>query len=596
MGGRMMVIMSMFDGTKKESFGAWRDRMRAYLGTKKLWRYVASAPPRPGGVEEQALGEGEDPGEGGALVRRWTLEQWEDLNLLVFSELSLYTSGEANELVCLHGGGNECNGLRAWEALNATYDPTGEDNMIDLRVAVWNRAMGKDEDPDLYVCRQEADRRRLRENGIEVTDGELLVIAVKNLPESYEQLGVMARADPTAFDWHKFKVMARATYRARESRKEAKALETAMYGQVRQPKLCYTCQSPDHEARGCPQRAAGGPKPAGGGFVSRGGRGAGRNGGRGRGGPGRGRGSEGRQGGGWGSADWATVKCSRCHKLGHPIRACGEQGQQQQPSVHFADHEFEVGYVAEEVGEEVPQQEEDVGFMAQELGEVALRAEDRRESGRVRRLIADSGTTTTMVNSVEGLHDVVYRCGRVLTAGGVIESVAEGKMHVKVLDTRGRVGRLYINRVVVIPSLARGLFSVTQAAQQGARMVLDATSGWLVWDTIEVQLRSVRGACTCFKLSWRARMRVAPRRLATGITARSLMTMRRIWRTRRRGTWRSSLGGCGMPSWGTAMLGTCVSWATGALGCRRTWWWRGCVRRASWGSMCMGRIRRVWSE
>jgi hypothetical protein len=136
----------------------------------------------------------------------------------------------------------------------------------------------------------------------------------------------------------------------------------------------------------------------------------------------------------------------------------------------------------------VLQQEDDVGFMAQEIGEVALRAEDQRESGRVRRLIADSGTTTTMVNSVEGLHDVVYRRGRVLTAGGVIESVAEGKMRVKVLDTRGRVGRLYINRVVVIPSLARGLFSVTQAAQQGARMVLDVTSGWLVWDTIQVQL------------------------------------------------------------------------------------------------------------
>ena len=377
---------------------------------------VSSSKKKKGGAIKQ---EGEP--KGGGLAMQSTLAQepaqggGEDkINRKIYAKLAMWTEKPALDTVKKYE--RTMDGRAAWRDLVRQYELSGMPRRASehAKLAVLKLHPAR---PVEFFTEYETITGNLADMGEVMNEDARLGTAMGKMTEEYATLRTVLEAtEGLTYDLFKERVMA-FYYRQQASTEARNAALAAQFNGV-----CRECGEFGHMAYQCPQASGGG---------GRGGRGGGR-GGKHHGGRGAGRGGQGKFKG----------KCNHCRKPGHMERDCRQLKREQAQEANAA---IEVALAATERGRD-PASRTDMGAT----------------------WVVDSGSTTHMVQSSDGLTDVRQVHGEVVVANNqVVQSTGVGRMAVILKDAAGRSVRATMYDVLVVPELGRNLLSVKRITCAG---------------------------------------------------------------------------------------------------------------------------------
>ena len=427
---------------KEEDWSEWKVKFRGLLRTKKLLRHLETEQPTA---------------SGGTLEGTAALEKWRDEDEAVFFELIFYTTGTACKLVQQFENGTQ--GKRAWDVLVDKYEGSGSMKTVELLQMLMSCQLEESKDPDPFFIKIESLQRRLNNRGRNYTDDMLKDLLIGKLPREgkYHPLISEFIGEQRTIDYERVKERVRLHWRtfireqeqAEDDESSAKALMAKGSGAGgqgaadKQKEKCFRCKKPGHRSFECPQQQ---PR------NNQGNRGRGRHGvggGRGhRGGRGFGAGRhQNNQRGDWKKQQGDGSRCFVCEGHGHKSFECPTNKKKHQ------EHRDAGGEDAK--ANSALQEEEEIALMANVIPSRITASEIEHKGA----WIVDSGATTHMVNSKEGLTDVVWSKGRVIVAGGkVLESVGTGSVKAMVKTKDGRTAPASFKNVLIVPELKRNLF------------------------------------------------------------------------------------------------------------------------------------------
>lgn len=464
---------------KVEEWPQWKMKFQAVLNGKGLLATLKS----------------EKPGESATTEVK---AAWQKKDQDIFFQLILHTSGAAGSLV--EQFEEECSGQLAWKALIEKYEQKGSVGAVDLHKEMMKCRLGDNQDPDLFFALLESFQRRLKALKQIVTNEMLVAMILSKLPPGYDTICAILEAggiDGSPFTYDQVKERIRAYYKRRiadgtdeEDEKDgAKALAVDARGGGREQKspLCFGCGEAGHLKFQCPKRNKTG-QGAGGGWRGNGNkhRGGGR-GGRG--------GFGGRQqqqrGGGRGYGNWNRgpgnhktpfkLRCYSCNREGHKAEDCPDK-QMDKANTVTTGH-----------GEEAS-----IALAASDGTEVLLVKERNSSAGmksteEATRWVVDSGCTSHMTSSSEGLINIEWTEGKVVVADGkVLESTGVGSMDTIVRDQQGRVIKVSLHGVMIVPRLGRSLLSVRKITGRGGKVTFAGTEAHIEINGLSIPLK-VRG-------------------------------------------------------------------------------------------------------
>jgi len=326
---------------------------------------------------------------------------------------------------------------KAWANLVAKYEPKTSGTLVLLKKEFFASKMESAEaDPDEWIASLERTRQRLRMMKSVVTDEDLMIHILNNLPKDYdaivEQLeDDLAASGPNKLTLERVRDKLRIKFQRLHRDDAADQKETALAAGNFLPKfkgLCRVCGKQGHKGSDCWQnknkgsgQSTANTNPTGGG--------------RGNGGGGNGNGGR-RNGGGRGRFDG---KCFYCGKTGHRISECRQKQQHERANVATEEAEVVLASFAS------PKVDSDLDVW-----------------------IGDTGATQHMTYMAEGMYDLVAVNREIKIGDGKkLHSVHEGKLKVTVVQLNGKTVDLTLSKVQFVPGLCCNLFSMTQAMQQG---------------------------------------------------------------------------------------------------------------------------------
>ena len=128
------------------------------------------------------------------------------------------------------------------------------------------------------------------------------------------------------------------------------------------------------------------------------------------------------------------------------------------------------------------------------LGEPGARECQRGSKERACWLV-DSGCTSHMVSSGEGLTDIRWGKGRVIVAGGEeLESVGAGSINGVIKTRQGESRRIVFKDVLIVPGLGgRSLLSVKRIVDLGGKVTFSLSNAAIEINGVELPMRSTTG-------------------------------------------------------------------------------------------------------
>ena len=389
---------------------------------------------------------------------------------------------------------DECSGQLAWKALIDKYEQKGAVAAVDLHRDLMKCRLGETEDPDSFFVRIESLQRRLKALGQSVTDEMLAAMILSKLPSNYDTLGAILESgnNGDAFKYDQMKERIRAYFNRRiidsvgeDGDNGGKALlaTDATRGKDQRP-VCFGCGEPGHIKFNCPKKAVQG--------GSGDWRGLGRyRGGGGRSGRGRFGGRQHQRGGGRGyggnqdrgSGNYkgpSKLKCYTCNKEGHKAQDC--------PGKHVDK--------ANTVTTTGDSEEASIALAASD-GEVIWMAKERSSSiggnkgTEASSWVVDSGCTSHMTSSEEGLTKIKWTTGKVVVADGkTLESIGVGTMDAMVCDQQGKATTVSFNEVLIVPRLGRNLLSVKKIVGRGGKVVFAGAESYIEVNLTRLPLKA----------------------------------------------------------------------------------------------------------
>lgn len=380
---------------------------------------------------------------------------WKKKDRKIYYLLISYTSSFAFDLV-FQFFDDPC-GKDAWEALTTKYERKGPVGKVDLHKELMSCTLDETEDPDAFFMRMETLQRQLKELGNDLSEDIIQSMILSKLPSTYDTLTTILEADQT-LTYIALKARIREYFKRRikdtgsSSEDTAKALAAA----VLQKLVCHECGLPGHIRPDCHLRAA--KKNS---FGKMGGK------------------KKGAKGPGYRSEvptnrdsrppRFFEGDCRRCHNPGHMERDC---------KLNSKDHKANTAH----------EKKHDIALMAA-AGDESSRMELK---GKHQSWIVDSGCTSHMVNSQEGLTDVQWTKGRVVVADGkTLDSVGVGCIHGAVKTQQGSTISVSFNNVIIVPSLGRNLLSVKKIVARGGKVIFSPSNAVIEINDVQVPMRSI---------------------------------------------------------------------------------------------------------
>lgn len=462
--------IKLFSGKEDEDWFEWKLKFQGVLRSKKLLRHLTTE--KPTEVE-------------GSLERLAAIDKWKDDDEAVFFELVIHTTGAAYQLVRQFRRGAQ--GKRAWELLEEKHEGIGSMATVELVESLMNCKMDANKDPDYFFVLIEDLQRRIKDRGRDYTDDLLKDLLIAKLPrDKYHSLITSLGGESTA-TYDRVKDRIRMHWRTFIRSEEAEGDESAAKALMskggagegdKQKVQCFRCKGYGHRSFECQQRTNQGGDSSGGRGNRGGRRGTGGRGHRGR-GFGAGRHYKSNHRGDW-KRDQGGGKCFGCHGHGHKIEEC---------PTHKKKQEHRDGEDAK--ANSALQEEEEIALIANVDPRRTAASEETAEYKGA--WIVDSGATTHMVNSKDGLSDVVWSKGRVIVAGGkVLESVGTGSVKAMVKAKDGRTVSVSFKNALIVPELRRNLLSVKRIVANGGKVLFSPSNAVIVTQSgTELVLRQV---------------------------------------------------------------------------------------------------------
>lgn len=454
--------IKVFTG-KDADWTEWKLKFQGVLRSKKLLKHLTTEEPT---AESVGLA---------SIEQQAAIEKWKDEDEALFFELIIHTSGVACKLVQQFQEGTE--GNRAWKALTEKFEGSGSMETVELVEKLITHKMDGNKDPELFFMPMEDLQRRLRNRGKNYTDDMMKDLIIARLPRDKYHSLITSLSGEVGITYDRVKERIRIHWRTliREEEAEeqdessAKALMSKHHGAGegnKQKVICFRCNKEGHKSFECQQRNNQGN---GGGRGNRGGRhGSGGRGNRGR-GFGAGRHQNNNHRGDWKKQqDNGGLKCYGCQGYGHKIQECTTNKKKQERR----DGEGDAAKANSAI-----QEEEEVALTAS-MDHTSMLASGFKQKGT---WIVDSGATTHMVNSKEGLTDVIWRKGRVIAAGGqVLESIGTGSVKAMISTKDGRTVETTIKNALIVPELRRNLLSVDRIMENGGNVLFRGPSNAVI--------------------------------------------------------------------------------------------------------------------
>jgi gag-polypeptide of LTR copia-type len=348
----------------------------------------------------------------------WPKNEWDLLNELAYAELMI---GCQDDMCFNIIDGSRSNlfpegdaGL-AWKRLNEKFEPKSSSNLVTIKREFSLCALKRERDPEDWINQLLMMNRRLEGMGYSMTEMEIIIHILNNLPKEYESVveGIEGDLDNSLnVDLEKVKNKLRAKYariKVQPARSLGRISEGAFYaGQEGFKGNCRKCGEYGHKAALCPQKRE-------------------------------------------------EMKCNYCKFKGHTEDYCRKKKRDKESG------QMEVLMALEEPEEDIleisePTDGEDEGLLMME----------QDYPGQV--WVGDSGATCHMTNSEEGLIDwKPIKQGVKMGNGDILEATRIGIMNIKYKDPDSKQEVFFeLRGVKLVPGLCKKLFSVKAALREGA--------------------------------------------------------------------------------------------------------------------------------
>ena len=341
---------------------------------------------------------------------------------------------------------------KAWSKLAKKYQPTTKVAMTDTKREFTESSLSSGEDPDVWITELERKRFLLKEMKAPVSEIDMLIHIVTNIPEEYETIVDMhqgrigASTDPLSVDELR-ELLNEKFGRLNKSKKSGE--EKALFAGKFKGK-CSVCGKVGHKAENCWHREghtgqrgrnSGGPRSNSNSNSGNGGRNS--------------------QGNGDGNQGRFTLKCWYCQETGHLRRDCEKKKKEEAEKANAAvDETGEVVLCGvEKSNEDWIKVERRKGKTSEE---VALMANG---SGMINKhtWIADSGASSHLTNDPDGLYDVKPVDTEIrLGDDHAVKAEKKGKLKVLVKQADGSTIAFVLEDVKYVPKLGYNFFSLTK--------------------------------------------------------------------------------------------------------------------------------------
>jgi transposase InsO family protein/ribonuclease HI len=327
---------------------------------------------------------------------------------------------------------------RAFRELRNKYAVKSSARKTELRKLFSTARMAADQDPDVFIMELDYIRRQLADNGVDISDADFVTDIVVKLPDAYSELVTLVEQDLDDLSLADLQIKLRGFYRR-------KILSPPSVGPSPESALAARLASSHRPGGGAPSGGAAAAAFAG--------------------------------------AVGGKVRCDHCKKLGHTIDKCfalhgypPNWQPRKQRGKHTDRRKKEESSSGKSGDSGSSGAKAHVGFMAAEGRSIAMVDSATAGEVTVENWIIDSGCTSHMTYSADGMLNVrPHEVSVHLMDGNTAETSFIGDLPVII---HGEPITLY--NVVVVPSMEPrqlSLLSVRKATAHGVTFTFGGSSG-----------------------------------------------------------------------------------------------------------------------
>jgi hypothetical protein len=419
---------------KRSEWDLWKKKFLALI-THKKYHLSIDTPQRPEGAAGAA---------------------WDEANLQLYTQLVLYCDGDPGSVVDQFE--HTKNGRHAWRALLRKYDTHGAHGKATLVREMRTLEMGDLEDPDTFFIRIERLRRRMASIGFTLLDDEdhLKIIAVTLLPEAYNPIVVELEGRAVEYTYQQLKDQVVSFYTrsiftqktnkpisATATSQDTTTVTTALFTT---DTTCGYCSKRGHQEYECRKKKREQQQQT------------------------KGQTKDNKFNKGNNKKSGSDKKCYTCGKTGHISTECrSKQKKRTDPTT------TSTMLVTTSTGSDSDtsscDDDDDIALLA------SMSTPDTPVDTKSTTWVVDSGCTTHMTASMQGLTSFVPKDGSVHAAGGhVLKSTGSGTLPILLRNNKGKDIKVTLCDVLIVPELQKSLLSVTKLHELGVNVLLGATA------------------------------------------------------------------------------------------------------------------------
>ena len=308
----------------------------------------------------------------------------------------------------------------AWNNLKKKFEPNTGAAKVHLKLEFQQMTLEEGEDPDEWINKLQLIRRRLKVFGADISEDDLILHILNNLPKTYETTEEICEDDLTRgiLTFESLRERLRAKFRRSKTSDSMKKDEVALF--TKQFKgTCNVCGKIGHKGVDCFTLEKNKRKKEE--YMKK---------------------MNNRKNKGKGKQDKSKVKCYSCQKMGHYSNECPDKKNKN----------------------------ENAGLTAVE-SEVALvmKKEDDYDSPNI--WIGDTGATSHMTGDLKGMFEVRQVENIIQIGNGTeMKTTAVGKYRGKVVQKDGTEVSVVLEEVCYVPGIICNLFAITATLSKGWKL------------------------------------------------------------------------------------------------------------------------------
>jgi hypothetical protein len=308
----------------------------------------------------------------------------------------------------------------AWKNLKKKFEPNTGAAKVQLKMEFQQMTLEEGEDPDEWINKLQLVRRRLKVFGTEITEDDLILHILNNLPKTYETTEEICEDDLTrgVLTFENLRERLRAKFRRNKMSDSIKRDEVALYAKQFKG-TCNVCGKIGHKGVDCFTLEKNKRKKEE--YMKK---------------------MSNRKN--VNENDKSNVKCYNCEKMGHYSNECPEKMNNENENAGLTEVESDVALVMNKMKNEY-------------------------ESPKI--WIGDTGATNHMTSDLKGMFEIRKVESNIQVGdGNEIKTTAVGKYRGKIIQRDGTEMAVVLEDVYYVPGIMCNLFAITATLSKGWKL------------------------------------------------------------------------------------------------------------------------------